>query len=1157
MSRVRIYPCTTYKKQSILSPPDEPLQLHTWDNLLFVSTKTSVLEIYNMSSLQIVGKFSTISQAETIIYSEYGNCIVTMERADSSPLHCFVRLYMGFPCRLSDLAVDPLVKESFVMVGMEESESVEAGEKYTTGGMTRSEKKTKNAQDMSYEQMENWEVERDELPTQAAVNCVGMCSHTGLLAVAWDMNITLYMLTQDVNSLANRKPIKCEVSVLIEMEIGFVVTTLVVEDIYMACLSESEIQVLKLQMMPERYTCAPREKKLDSYLKTLLRVDTSMEDESKPEIKQSEDFLQLRSFYSYPAIHVDSSRSNGRESDCYPYNIIGVETPSGDESEMENRQNIQEEHCIVFPSVSKESMLGRSEEVKNRMVEIWGPSRIIENRALNLLTPDGQKLTNSATEYTLSTTSSDEKSIDVFHTIKLIPEYIDDGDDQHLVGMCLLAASKKEGHFYDIFGYCRKVITFPFTKDLIDIVMSPGLMHVVYSSRVEVYITRSYGVASENARNLIKQGRVHDLDFGTQSSIIDHMKDSVLTQTDNEDVSTIQSPLYWLYQVSPSSQEMDIFQIGQSTFVNLHSCTNTDNRIAILSKYKPEVKPSGFHKLKKNTTKPEEIIWNIYILDITPLHCIAKQMEITAQPYINENPPIYFQLLCDAHFLRKSAISRQYNILTDEEETESVSVEPVGSLVISLTPSQQQMDMEDDSTLPTIPNRQQLQGLQKSCLLLADSLRQENEQLALQYYKQGSFGLNQFLTNSILHTPPMLDDDIVYYSLTPSTLKTMASSMCFSQIDASLLAKSILHKESLNLVENDVTDSNQTDCMVFRVFNLCVHLENNDEMKARECASELFVHSRDFSLWANNHINSFVSQDNDDNLSHLGMFLLIEVPTLIVPLLPTICEMGLIKASYLIELIKHNTEDMEERDEMILQFITDLIRKQNKSKNQIEELDLAIIELINLCFNLFEDQTELDTRKIDDICAEYRPHWLDCLPPFNDEINQAIYNGNIGKVTILIFIVQNILSSPFNSLPMSEKVLQMTQPSEWYDGIRALIYMKLGRYKELVILFLTRYQRAFPAFTESIKVQAVRYTIIRSVVNDILINTGENDLLSRDLRERACYFIVSLTRCMTYKEILLVLPDNSPTDLYKRCFDFHLHIEKSDKIIEELRNEKL
>lgn len=719
-----------------------------------------------------------------------------------------------------------------------------------------------------------------------------------------------------------------------------------------------------------------------------------------------------------------------------------------------------------------------------------------------------------------------------------------------IVGMCLLVASKKEGHFYDIFGYCRKVITFPFTKDLADIVISPGLMHVMYLSRVEVYITRSYGVASENARGLIKQGKVYDIDFGTQPATPYQIEDSVSLQ--NESELSFKSPLYWLYQVSPSPREMDISQIGQSSFINLQSCTNTDNKIAILSKYKPEVKTSGFHKIKRqNNSKIEEIIWSIYILDITPLHSIAKQMEMMAQPYIYENPPIYFQLLCDAHFLRKSAISREHETLFEEDEVECVSIEQPDSYVVSLTPSQQHLDVELDAIFPNLANKQQFIGLQKSCLLLADFLRQENEQLALQYYKQGSFDLNQFLTNSILHSvpTPMTEDDVVYHSLTSTTLKSMASSMCFSRTDASLLAQSILHKESLISTESDVTETNETSCMVFKVFNLCMYLENNDEMKAKEAAAELFVHSRDFSLWANDHIHSFVSHEGD--LSHLGMFLLVEVPSLVVTLLPKICVLELVKVGYVIELIKHNTEDREERDEMILQFITDLLRIQNKSESRIKDLELAITELIILCFNLFEEQVELDTRKIDDICAEYRPHWLDCLPPFSDYETQ---NGDIGRTTPFIFMVQNILSSPYNSLLMSEKVLELTQLSECYDGIRVLIFMKLGRYKELVIIFLNRYQRAFSALSDSIQLQAVRHTIIRCIVNDILINTGENDLLSRDLRQRACYFIISLTRCMTYKEILDVLPDNSPADLYKQCFDFHLHIEKSDKIIEELCN---
>ena len=722
--------------------------------------------------------------------------------------------------------------------------------------------------------------------------------------------------------------------------------------------------------------------------------------------------------------------------------------------------------------------------------------------------------------------------------------------------MCVLVASKKEGRFYDIFDYCRKINTFPFTKDLVDIVMSPGLMHVIYLSCVEVYITRSYGVASENARNLIRQGKVYDIDIGTavstpsEEGLIDTMCPSGPSTVANEERLNFQSPLYWLYQVSPSPQEMDISQIGQSIFMNLNSCTNTDKRIAILSKYKPEVKPSGhsFPKIvRRNSAKLEDIVWSIYILDITPLHSIAKQMEIMAQPYIHENPPIYFQLLCDAHFLRKSAITREQTNFLDEDEIECVSVEPVDSLVISLIPAQQ------DFIFPRVANSRQLMGLQRSCILIADFLRQENEELALQYYKQGSYDLNQFLQNSILNTSLFSEDarsEAVFTSLTPSTLKSMTSTMCFSQVDASLLARSIMHKQSPNPGDTEQEDS---DSMVHRIFLLCVHLENNDEVKAKEATCELFLRSREFSVWAKEHINTFVSQENEGNLSQLGMFLLIEVPTLIVPLLPTICEMGLVQAGYIIELIKHNTEDTD-RAEMILEFITDLIRLQSISGNEIQELDLAIIELIVLCLSLFENQIELDTRKIDNICAEYRPHWLDCLPPFSEFERDEANNNNIGKVTSFIFMVQNILCSPFNSLEMSEKILELIHPSECYVGIRAVIYMKLGRYRDLVLIFLNKYEQAFPVFCDSIQFKAVRHTIIRCIVSDILDNTWENDMLSLNLREKTFCFIVGLTKCMTFKETLEVLPENSPAELYKRCFDYHLHIEKSDKITQDLIN---
>lgn len=111
-----------------------------------------------------------------------------------------------------------------------------------------------------------------------------------------------------------------------------------------------------------------------------------------------------------------------------------------------------ENHCIVFPSVSNEKMhTSNKDEQNKKMMEIWGPRRLIGNRTVKVTTPDGHKLTNSAistmlylklpytigksNEYSLSTTNDQtDKSIDIFHTIKVVPEYIGEGDKKYLVG---------------------------------------------------------------------------------------------------------------------------------------------------------------------------------------------------------------------------------------------------------------------------------------------------------------------------------------------------------------------------------------------------------------------------------------------------------------------------------------------------------------------------------------------------------------------------------------------------------------------------------------------------------------------------------------------------------------------------------------------------
>ena len=421
---------------------------------MFVSTKCSAIEIYNINSLQLVARFCTISRAETIMYSDYGNCIVTLER-DSDIGHCFVRLYMGFPCHLANLATDNRIREGFLMLDPE-CGVTDGINTYLTSGMATQGLKERSGKAGANESRENWDVERIELPSQGAVNCVGMCSHTGFMAVAWETAITLYILTQDTVLSELEKPreegksVRCGVTILMEVELGFVVTKIVLEDIYLACLSDFEVQVFKLSLMPDRYTSIPKEKKLDPESILTLGVETIIEDENDPDIRQSEDFIQLKSFYSYPTLHLED-RTNGETQ--FDPSILNPRPVLGGESSMEQcaLSNI-ENHCIVFPSVSNEKMhTSNKDEQNKKMMEIWGPRRLIGNRTVKVTTPDGHKLTNSAistmlylklpytigksNEYSLSTTNDQtDKSIDIFHTIKVVPEYIGEGDKKYLVG---------------------------------------------------------------------------------------------------------------------------------------------------------------------------------------------------------------------------------------------------------------------------------------------------------------------------------------------------------------------------------------------------------------------------------------------------------------------------------------------------------------------------------------------------------------------------------------------------------------------------------------------------------------------------------------------------------------------------------------------------
>lgn len=469
MSRVRVYPQTVYDSQTVISTQDEPLAIEICDNVLLISTRKNCVEIYSLKTHNLVAKFLTIQLAKQVKYCEFGNSVITLEDDNSISSTFFVRIYSGFPNLLTELCQEVNTSASA------KNRLIEIDTKNRNIGSPKFNKKGPKAAKQSDSQKaklgENakqdvvWAVEKVELPTQGSINCFAVCSHTGLLAVAWNTCITLYTLRQDKivarqnMSLYNEEEmfpslIRCGVSVLMTIEIAFIASKVVVDDQYIACISDFEAQILKLELLATEFTRRPKQGINES------KAHKKISEESDcVVIENSQDFFQITSFQHYP-----TTMDGDDMVDCkfeYTYSChLGPDVNRNHKKELcqtqEEASENADDYCVLFPAVINENLNMSSSGDKHKgMTEIWGPSRLIGHKYLRVQAPDGNTLTNCGistmlylklpsnlfvatnTGYSMSAMhipAESNKRIEMFHIVKLIPEYIYEDGNKVLVG---------------------------------------------------------------------------------------------------------------------------------------------------------------------------------------------------------------------------------------------------------------------------------------------------------------------------------------------------------------------------------------------------------------------------------------------------------------------------------------------------------------------------------------------------------------------------------------------------------------------------------------------------------------------------------------------------------------------------------------------------
>lgn len=225
---VKVCNFSFFKEQKIISPKTgEPLAITCSNEFLFVAEEGCILEVYPLSGTEPVAQLRTVSPVVQLLYNDYGDCIVTLER--KSPVsRSFARVY--FKWRGS--SIDRPMRVS--LIG-----SLAQGLLHGT-------------------QSRHVAAEIVELPADeiSSITCLSCCPDSGRIAVGMDTKIRVFSLRSEYEDGGlrsdpgtTRNVVSSNIEILLDIQTGMHVKKIDIFNDYVAFISSSEARVLKLSFL--------------------------------------------------------------------------------------------------------------------------------------------------------------------------------------------------------------------------------------------------------------------------------------------------------------------------------------------------------------------------------------------------------------------------------------------------------------------------------------------------------------------------------------------------------------------------------------------------------------------------------------------------------------------------------------------------------------------------------------------------------------------------------------------------------------------------------------------------------------------------------------------------------------------------------------------
>ena len=242
---VKVFPnsFSVVEKQRLLtSVPGEPVAIACSDECLFVAEEGCLLEVFSLGTLQLLGKFRTVSPVRDIVYNAKGDCIVTLERK-SAVSHGFARVYFKW----RGASVDKPMRISLLH---------------------------SLSQDMRRPQ-DHVAAEIIELPGElnSPVTCLACCPESGRIAVGMDTTLRIFTLSGPAGHSGSEGAMSSEegtpgkrredtpfwegvagggthsIDILMDIHTNTPLHKLAIFSDYVAFISAHEVRVLKLSIL--------------------------------------------------------------------------------------------------------------------------------------------------------------------------------------------------------------------------------------------------------------------------------------------------------------------------------------------------------------------------------------------------------------------------------------------------------------------------------------------------------------------------------------------------------------------------------------------------------------------------------------------------------------------------------------------------------------------------------------------------------------------------------------------------------------------------------------------------------------------------------------------------------------------------------------------